>query len=132
VGTPHLGCQLAARHDERRDGLALAFEGALAHDERLFQVALPRAPPGPLEAKACRPPEANARRHRFADIWVTLNHRGHLPVTGPGLDQISGFEPRLLTPSPLLGRQPTAIGIPHLPGTAHPTGAVTTRRNPHR
>ena len=53
---------------------------------------------------------------------------GHLPVTGPGLDQISDFEPHLLTPSPLLSRQPTAIGIPHLPGIAHPTGAVTTRR----
>jgi hypothetical protein len=38
----------------------------------------------------------------------------------------------LLTPVPLLGRQPTAIGIPHPSGIAQPTPTVTTRRNPHR
>lgn len=33
------------------------------------------APPGPLEARACQPPEAKARRRRFADIRVTRNRR---------------------------------------------------------
>lgn len=32
---------------------------------------------------------------------LTVLPPGHLPVTGPGRDQISGFEPDLLTPSPL-------------------------------
>jgi hypothetical protein len=59
---------------------------------------------------------------------------GHLPVTGPGFDQVSSCEPDLpaLAPSPFLGRQSTAIGLPHPPGIAQPTTAVTTRRNPHR
>jgi hypothetical protein len=37
--------------------------------------SLQRAPPGPLETRACRPPEANARRQRFTDIRVTLNRQ---------------------------------------------------------
>jgi hypothetical protein len=56
---------------------------------------------------------------------------GHLPVTGPGLDQVSGRQPDPLTPSPLLSGQPSAIGIPHPYGIARPTTAVTTPRNPH-
>ena len=36
---------------------------------------LQRACRGLLGARACRPPAANARRQRFADIRVTLNHR---------------------------------------------------------
>ena len=44
-------------------------------DTKLRRIELRAAPPGPLEARACRPPEANARRQRFADIRVTLNRR---------------------------------------------------------
>lgn len=35
---------------------------------------------------------------------------GHLPVTGPGLEQIRGRQPDPLTPNPLLSGQPSAIG----------------------
>jgi hypothetical protein len=38
-------------------------------------VSLQRAPPGPFEASACRPPAPNARRQRFADIRVTRKRR---------------------------------------------------------
>ena len=38
---------------------------------------------------------------------------GDLPVTGPILDQLRRCQPQLLTPGPLTGVQPTAIGIPH-------------------
>lgn len=41
------------------------------------------------------------------------------------------LEPDLLTPSPFLSRQSTAIGIPRSPGIARTTAAVTARRNPH-
>ncbi|MFF7753337.1 helix-turn-helix transcriptional regulator [Streptomyces sp. NPDC007971] len=39
------------------------------------ESAVERASPGPLETRACRPPEADARRRRFADLRVTLNRR---------------------------------------------------------
>ncbi|QTD95818.1 hypothetical protein S1361_00600 [Streptomyces cyanogenus] len=77
-------------------------------------------------ARSQRPPPA-IRRHPGHP-----EPPGHLPVTGPGFDQVSGSEPDLLTPSPFLGRQSTAIRIPHPPGIARPTPAVTLPRNPHR
>ena len=74
--------------------------------------------PPPLEASACFPPTASARRHRFADIRDTRNRlatpgRSRRPRSAPPL-------PAAPVPAnPLLRGQPAAIQVPHGSGIAH-------------
>jgi hypothetical protein len=57
--------------------------------------ACTRAPPALLEASACFPPVASARRHRFADVGDTGN-LSRLPVAHAGLDQLRRGQPHPL------------------------------------
>jgi hypothetical protein len=85
------------------------------------------APPAPLDASAARPPAASARRHRFTDIRDTRNPPGHLPVSGPRLDQLRSHQPHLLPAGPLSRIQPAAIGIPHASPICRGAAKVTRR-----
>ena len=55
------------------DGTILALPGGPVHLEIVRLTDARQPPPGPFDISAARPPEASARRHRFADIRVTRN-----------------------------------------------------------
>jgi hypothetical protein len=93
--------------------------------------SLQRAPPGPLEARACRPPEAKARRQRFADIRVTLKRRATSPSLAPASNKSAtrnGLARDVPAPRPPAHRHRDTSSLRHSAATP----AVTNRRNPHR
>jgi hypothetical protein len=52
-----------------------------------------------------------------------------LPVAGPFFDPLGRRQPHPFPPGPLLGGQPTTIGIPHAIGIAHTAPPVSSVQN---
>jgi hypothetical protein len=69
------------------------------------------------------PPPSVGRHPRYPEM------PGHLPLTGPRLNQPGRGQPHLLPAGPLLCQQPATIGIPDNSGIAHDAPAVSRACN---
>ncbi|MEV4040500.1 hypothetical protein AB0K69_47095 [Streptomyces umbrinus] len=116
----HLFLQVAGAAGEIKD----AFR-SLAWNLNTFKSGLAEAEPN-KSSRTCRNEVPQPQRPMAVDLEPDPSWPG---IGRSDPEWTIHLEPDLLTPSPFLNHQSTAIGIPHPPGIARTTAAVTARRN---
>jgi hypothetical protein len=87
--------------------------------------AIDQPGPPPLEASACFPPAASARRHRFADIRDTRNRFAASRSLAPASIRFDRGQPHPLAADRSAAVSPPPSGYLMPPGLAHYAPAVT-------